>query len=229
MVEGGSECISRTSWLIYDKCIIFAENPIDRDGILVSWCAYCGVISPESRIAIRIYRANGSNYDYVGGGAVRTCPSGHSSYTENINVLAGDLVGIFVIEGSIALDYTGGSFIGYKTNSVDITTTTPISDWNEIRGWKVSIGISLEQYYVKASGGLDSNNGLSWATAWATVNKAATTVADGTIVHIGFGTYNSEPANNDIAPVNAGAVGIKYLPETATTGGGTGSVIVEVN
>jgi hypothetical protein len=90
------------------------------------------------------------------------------------------------------------------------------------------IGIFVDRYVI-ASGGNDSNDGESWANAWATVNKAATTVVDGTTVHIGFGTYNAEPANNDIAPVNAGAVGIKYLPETATTGGGTGSVIVEVN
>jgi hypothetical protein len=82
--------------------------------------------------------------------------------------------------------------------------------------------------YVKTNGD-DSKDGTSWANAWATINKAATTVPDGTIVHIGFGTYNAEPANNDIAPVNAGEVGIKYLPETETTGGGTGSVIVEVN
>lgn len=84
------------------------------------------------------------------------------------------------------------------------------------------------EYYVKV-GGNDASAGTSWATAWATVNKAATTVTDGDVVHIGFGTYSSEPANNDIAPINAGAIGIKYLPETAITGGGTGSVIVEVN
>lgn len=83
-------------------------------------------------------------------------------------------------------------------------------------------------YYVKTTGN-DALDGESWANAWATVDKAAKTAVDGSTVHIGFGTYNAEPANNDVAPVNAGAVGIKYLPETETTGGGTGSVIVEVN
>lgn len=67
-----------------------------------------------------------------------------------------------------------------------------------------------------------------WANAWATVNKAATTVPDGSTVHIGFGTYNAEPAGNKIAPQNIGASGIEYLPETATTGGGTGTVTVTV-
>lgn len=82
--------------------------------------------------------------------------------------------------------------------------------------------------YVKI-GGNDASDGKSWANAWSTINKAATTIADGSTVHIGFGTYNAEPAGNKIAPQNAGASGIKYLCETATTGGGTGSVIVEKN
>jgi len=87
---------------------------------------------------------------------------------------------------------------------------------------------ALTDYYVKTTGN-DALSGTSWANAWKTVNKAATTVADGTTVHIGFGTYNAEPAGNKIAPQNIGASGILYLPETATTGGGTGTVSVEKN
>ena len=83
-------------------------------------------------------------------------------------------------------------------------------------------------YYVKTTGN-DSDDGSSWADAWLTINKAATTVPDGVTVHIGFGTYNGEPSGNKIAPQNAGTTGIKYLPETATTGGGTGSVVMEKN
>ena len=83
-------------------------------------------------------------------------------------------------------------------------------------------------YYVETTGN-DASAGTSWATAWKTINKAATTVADGTTVHIGFGTYDAEPAANKIAPQNVGASGIYYLPETATTGGGTGTVSVEQN
>lgn len=87
---------------------------------------------------------------------------------------------------------------------------------------------AITDYYVKTTGN-DSLDGLSWTNAWATVNKAATTVADGSTVHIGFGDYTSEPASNKIAPQNIGASGIYYLPETATTGGGTGTVSVEQN
>lgn len=93
----------------------------------------------------------------------------------------------------------------------------------------LSITYITYDFYVRATGGSDSNDGESWANAWSTINKAATTVLDGTTVHIGFGTYNSEPVSNKIAPDNLGSAGIKYLPETAITGGGTGSVIIEVN
>jgi hypothetical protein len=91
----------------------------------------------------------------------------------------------------------------------------------------ITYGI-VTDYYVKTTGN-DSLSGTSWANAWKTINKAATTVADGVTVHIGFGTYDAEPAANKIAPQNVGATGIYYLPETATTGGGTGTVSVEQN
>ena len=122
---------------------------------------------------------------------------------------------------------------------INIHCTDSSSDWMDLKFRSKEYGSAYRAYivydittnfYVKTSGS-DSNDGTSWADAdaWATVDKAATTVIDGSTVHIGFGTYNAEPANNNIAPVNAGSVGIKYLPETETTGGGTGSVIVEVN
>lgn len=82
--------------------------------------------------------------------------------------------------------------------------------------------------YVKTTGDND-RNGTSWTEAWKTVDQGANEAFDGQEVHIGFGTYNAEPANNDITPVNFGTTGIKYTPETATTGGGTGSVTVERN
>ena len=82
--------------------------------------------------------------------------------------------------------------------------------------------------YVKTTGDND-RNGTDWTEAWSTVDQAANEAFDGQEVHIGFGTYSSEPASNDITPVNFGTTGIKYTPETAGTGGGTGSVTVERN
>lgn len=84
------------------------------------------------------------------------------------------------------------------------------------------------EYYVKI-GGNDSLSGSSWATAWATIHKAASIVPDGSTVHIGYGNYTAEPSGNKIAPQNVGALGISYSPEQAGVGGGTGTVSVEKN
>jgi hypothetical protein len=92
----------------------------------------------------------------------------------------------------------------------------------------ITYTVVYDDYYIKTTGD-DSKDGGSWANAWKTINKAATTVADGTTVHIGFGTYDAEPAGNKIAPQNIGTTGIYYLPETANTGGGTGTVSIEQN
>ena len=87
----------------------------------------------------------------------------------------------------------------------------------------------LTDFYVKTTGN-DASNGASWANAWKTINKAATTVIDGSTVHIGVGNYNAEPAGNKIAPQNVGSSGIAYTIVNASTGlPDTGSVVVEKN
>lgn len=111
--------------------------------------------------------------------------------------------------------------------------TIQVRIYNDTEGttddtYNITCYLITGDYYVKTTGN-DANTGTSWAQAWKTINKAATTVADGKTVHIGFGTYDAEPAGNKIAPQNVGASGIYYLPETATTGGGTGTVSIEQN
>lgn len=125
---------------------------------------------------------------------------------------SGDTFGVQITDN----DETAGSTYDWYFYSDDYATAS-------LRPY-----LLINAYYVKV-GGNDSLDGLSWANAWATINKAATTVADGSIVHIGFGDYVNEPTPNKIAPQNIGASGIYYLPETATTGGGTGTVSVEQN
>jgi hypothetical protein len=90
----------------------------------------------------------------------------------------------------------------------------------------ISVVYSLDDYYVRASGGNDSNSGTSWANGWATVNKGMVTVPTTKTLHVGFGDYLSEPADNTLSP-DASDVDVIY--ETVTTGGGTGSAKVEVN
>jgi hypothetical protein len=53
-----------------------------------------------------------------------------------------------------------------------------------------------------------------------------TSVTNGNTVHIAFGTYTDEPANNTLSP-DADDVTVIY--ETADTGGGSGTATIEVN
>lgn len=87
------------------------------------------------------------------------------------------------------------------------------------------INYEYNHFYVRASGGSDSNGGSSWSDAWATVNKGMTDTPTGKTLHIGFGTYASEPSDNKVFPDNA----ITVIYETATTGGGSGTASVEIN
>ena len=118
-----------------------------------------------------------------------------------------------VMHHSFKLD----SIISYSPACCDTLTSATIEE----KYWE-------DDCYVKTTGDND-RNGTDWTEAWSTVDQAANEAFDGQEVHIGFGTYSSEPASNDITPVNFGTTGIKYTPETAGTGGGTGTATVERN
>jgi hypothetical protein len=79
--------------------------------------------------------------------------------------------------------------------------------------------------YVKTDGD-DDAGGNNWNNAWKTVNKGMEETPANYELHVGFGTYSSEPANNKLSPDNAN---VTVIFETATTGGGTGTASIEVN
>ncbi len=230
----GWPIIDRASWLSSSRFYIWTDISVPNDGYITEFHVY-----PYSTgtITFCVLRDIGTQYQIIHSEAFSAAAGGARSKTGlSLNVCSGDLIGYYftaAVEENTYGSGTQANYLMYGPTSGVPPTTTDKSDWSAGSISIVSAGYTLEtsisDYYVKATGGSDSNGGSSWSDAWATINKAATTVPDGTTVHIGFGTYNAEPANNDIAPVNAGAVGIKYSPETATTGGGTGSVIVEVN
>lgn len=228
MVDGGYDCINRSSngGSIYAMQL---NSTITKTGKIESWCTY---MDSSGSVRLRIYRLSGSQYLYIGG-ATASCAAGYQAHSANIDVQSGDIVGIYRTSGSMDVNTAQTSYKKYKTGSTDVTYDTPTSDWNDatwVYVWSmgVTVTVTYDDYYVKTTGD-DSKDGGSWANAWKTINKAATTVPDGKTVHIGFGTYDAEPAANKIAPQNIGASGIYYLPETATTGGGTGTVSVEQN
>ena len=177
---------------------------------------------------VKIFRDDGTNYNFIAEEVITLSPGANDYNLTGLSVIAGDLIGIYTAlsvaspNSTLCLNYlSSGAY-----QSGDITSNSLKTSWSA--GLSPSIWCEFFEYYTKVSGN-DALSGDSWANAWATINKAATTIPDGSTVHIGFGNYTAEPAGNKIAPQNVGASGISYLPETATTGGGTGTVSIEQN
>ena len=214
---------------------IMNQSIVDSNGTLKRWCIY--VAGTAGTAKLKVFRDDGTNYIFVGESSTETVALGlNANLVCNIAVQAGDILAVYLTGTGIRTKYKSTTSLpwGLISKSGDIIADSLKTTWNTFvpnNGLQHSILTTsvISHFFVKSSGGNDSNNGESWASAWATINKAAVTVLDGTTVHIGFGTYSSEPANNKIAPDNLGATGIKYLPETAVTGGGTGSVTIEIN
>lgn len=119
---------------------------------------------------------------------------------------------------------------GSKTLSIGLLLKSNSSSGGDITVDNLRIEDLVTYTRYAKTAGDDTKDGTSWANAWKTINKVATTVLDGTTVHIGHGTYSNEPVGNKIAPQNAGPIGIKYKPETADTGAEVaGSVTIEKN
>lgn len=184
-------------------------------------------IGGSNTTKVKIFRDTGTYYNFISEVSC-SLATGVNYVDVDISIQINDLIGYCTTAasgGSIGYTSSGGSSI---RQSGDITTNTLKTAWaSGARIFSLGGGYG-EKWYVKTSGN-DSLSGTSWSKAWKTINKAATTVPDESTVHIGFGTYDAEPASNKIAPQNIGASGIYYLPETATSGGGTGTVSVEQN
>ena len=209
----------------YGNTVIDLNTSASVAAVLTKAFAYCSGSGSSNKI--KIFRDDGTNYNFIGEvsfiGSV-----GLNEIVMNLSIQSGDLIGYHCSSSNGVIEHDGstGSSV-YKSG--DITSNSAKNTWNNITATnKLNVGYDDAEHYVKV-GGNDSLNGYSWVNAWATINKAATTVADGSTVHIGFGDYILEPATNKIAPQNVGATGITYHCETATTGGGTGTVSVEQN
>ena len=82
-----------------------------------------------------------------------------------------------------------------------------------------------DHWYVRP-GGSGTMNGYDWNNAMATVDAGMKAVAPGKTLHVGFGSYTNEPANNVQSPTNAN---VTVVFETIGSTGGTGTSTVELN
>lgn len=91
--------------------------------------------------------------------------------------------------------------------------------------YSINVPTPTTDLYVTPTGA-GAKNGYDWDNAMDTVNEAMVSATNGNTVHIAFGTYTDEPANNTLSP-DADDVTVIY--ETADTGGGSGTATIEVN
>lgn len=140
MVDGGYSCINRGTNCSSSYPQILTSVPITASGNISSWCVY-GVSS--GTISLRIYRLNGSNYEYIGGSSAKSFSSGLNTFSADIDVQSGDFVGYYQDGGSLSCETPSYENIRYKDYDVDITSTTPTSDWSSSPMYVVSMGITL--------------------------------------------------------------------------------------
>jgi|GEM_PF-3761679 len=114
-------------------------HPINETTTLTSWQVYA---ASGGNVALRIFRRDGGNYDYVGGTAYQTASVGFNNFSANIPVKAGDLVGYAWTSSSgfyiSAINYGSGNYLQW--NSGDIQTSTLQSTWNN---WYKQISLSV--------------------------------------------------------------------------------------
>lgn len=216
-------------------------NTANQNGTITIWCIKIGriQIGSSATAKLKVFRVNGSDYDFIGESneIAITAPNSTTGGSCNISVQSGDLIGVYLRTNAVQISGDAAS-VNWLGKSGDINTTTTIASWSTI-DTSSFIGVwagDIIKYFVRttANGGDDANDGLSWTNPWETVDKAANTVLDGNEVQIESGTYNAEPAANNIAPISPGAIGIKYTiwgtaGSGTADGTGTGSITVEKN
>lgn len=106
--------------------------------------------------------------------------------------------------------------------------TKDSSGWTKpqlIINYEDPVPAPTDHWYVRP-GGAGVMNGYDWANALPTVDAGMKAVAPGKTLHIGFGSYTNEPADNVQSPTNPN---VTVVFETIGSTGGTGTATVELN
>ncbi|GAH33167.1 unnamed protein product, partial [marine sediment metagenome] len=114
VIDIGNEVIDRDSYIDYGKTLIDGTNPANASGRLTSVSIYARVEMLYTNVAI-FYRPDPTGYPnnftardshYVG-----TVAAGEQSFEVELEVEAGDFIGVyFVGGGQIECDVAGGTF-----------------------------------------------------------------------------------------------------------------------
>lgn len=247
MATQGGTCVNKGNlWFTQtQETRLWDSFTLSGSGEITQFCVYFNEAPVTTYIRLQIFRSNGLYWDFVAESeefSITTLIEENSKtfiLSSPISFQAGDYLALTMrgsdnvyvdVSTSVDTDPVKAGHITSNTLKTSWSTKTNGSDWALLVTYNAFIS---GKYFLKTAG-LDSNNGQTWESAWKTVDKAANTLTDGEEVQIEGGTYNAEPAANNIAPVNAGTTGIKYTvwgsASTGTNDGtGIGTVTVEKN
>jgi len=198
MVVGGISCsTSYTGTLVSGYTALNPYNTIDVNGTLNGWCFKSGNSGTSGTAKLKIFRINGANYDFIGESSEIFFDTYNTIYTGNCNiaVLAGDLVGVYLTAGALALVAVDPAQQA-KYYSGDVTTTTAQSGWAGLDDLQIIVRTGNDyaflQVYVDINKSDDSLDGTSWATAKKTM-KAGWDLLDATgTMHVASGNYSAQ-------------------------------------
>jgi len=177
--------------------ILNPYNTISGDATLNGWCLKTGNTVPVTA-KLKIFRVNGSNYDFVAESSTIDCAVANTVYsgTCNISVLAGDLVGIYFSSGTVAL---ANSAEKSKYHSGDVITNTAIGSWSVFFGdYKLILytsdnySFNLDEVYVDINKADDTGTGTSWATAKKTMKAGWDILNSAGTMHVATGDYSGQ-------------------------------------
>lgn len=103
-------------------------NPVNITTNLTSWQIYAAT---SGSAALRVFRVDGGNLDYVGGSSYQTISAGYNNFSTNIQVKKGDLIGFAVnIPLFSSFSVSANNYAnGMKYQTGDIQSSTLQSSW----------------------------------------------------------------------------------------------------
>lgn len=199
MVQLGGEVCETGAYFssTQSNTAIQTDNAITSNGLITSCCIYC---SDACQVKIKIFRDDGTNYDYIGELGSFSCADGINTFSGlSLVVQSGDKIGLYYTTTDGHPDGGSESGCDIYQRSGDITSDSAKSLWSlyaSNRTFKVTVSgtVYTGDKYVDISTGSDSDDGNTWGNAYLTVKKGVDNVTAGKILHIAEGDYSAQAA-----------------------------------
>jgi len=230
MSSGGLACTtSPVNGVASGSTYLNPSDTIDADGTLTHWCFRAGGSNGNDTVKLKVFRINGSNYDYIGESpGITPASSGIKEGSCNINVLAGDLIGVSLVNnaspGGFPITDDGGATL-MKYIGGDITTNTAQSSWSNYANGRLIVhsdSTGMIDIYVDINKADDTGTGLTWVTAKKTMNAAYALLGSTGTMHVATGDYSAQTTITynkswSLSPEDPNSVGNKTvsIPKSA--------------